>query len=91
MEFMENGSIDRCIGSLSVEQKVLTIVRATLAVDFVHSRRHQTIENFDGRRIQREVVGFWCFTECQRIDDDECWEHDSIRASGGFAGRKADC
>jgi serine/threonine protein kinase len=37
MEFMEKGSIDRCIGSVSPEQRVLAILRATLAVDFMHS------------------------------------------------------
>jgi serine/threonine protein kinase len=39
MEFMEKGSIDGCIGSLSPVQKVLAIVHATLAVEFVHSRK----------------------------------------------------
>jgi serine/threonine protein kinase len=38
MEFMEKGSIDRCIGCLSPEQKVLAILRAVLALEFVHSK-----------------------------------------------------
>jgi hypothetical protein len=75
MEFMGNGSIDRCIGSLSAKQKVLAILRATLAVDFVHSqgeihgdikpsnlRRWRTVAHrwlWPNRRAAQRSPPFW--------------------------------
>jgi serine/threonine protein kinase len=38
MEWMERGSIERCIGQLTPDQKALAIISCTLALDFLHSK-----------------------------------------------------
>jgi serine/threonine protein kinase len=39
LEFLRKGSIEGCISELSPFQKTLTILRATLAVDFLHAQK----------------------------------------------------
>jgi serine/threonine-protein kinase len=39
MEFMSKGSLESCVTLLTPKQKVLAMVRATLALDFVHLKK----------------------------------------------------